>query len=118
MIGPEPYGIPIARQRCNGEEEDHEAFDAMRDRVYIASASECLRGQRLSRLSTDLLALGPAEAAINDEVVVFDGVFVPYMLRGTQNNEFVLVGPCYVHDLMNGEALERPQFAVENFLIC
>ena len=31
MIGPEPYGIPIARQRCNGEEEDHEAFDAMRD---------------------------------------------------------------------------------------
>ena len=71
----------------------------------------------MSKLSTDLLALVPAEAAKDDEVAVFDGVPVPYLLRRAQKSEFVIVGPCYVHDLMDGEALETPHFEVEDILI-
>ena len=53
-----------------------------------------------------------------DKIAVFRGGGPLYVLRqdgGT--NQYRLQGQCYVHGLMNGEALELPEYEEKDLLI-
>jgi hypothetical protein len=52
------------------------------------------------------LGLGPDGVMEDDIVVVLLGGHVPFVLRATDSNQWKLTGECYVHGIMNGEALE------------
>lgn len=48
-------------------------------------------------------------AKTGDLVCTLYGADVPYVLRWTVNGQYILaVEECYMHEIMHGEALERP----------
>ncbi|KAL9033031.1 MAG: hypothetical protein Q9214_007703 [Letrouitia sp. 1 TL-2023] len=62
------------------------------------------------------MGTGPPTARQNDLVVVLNGGLTPYVLRptwsetshaGTTYSEFTILGDCYVHGIMYGEAMDR-----------
>jgi hypothetical protein len=54
------------------------------------------------------MGLGPAYTQPGDKIYVLAGGQVPFILRPTENiGVFSLVGECYVHGIMDGEATEE-----------
>ena len=48
----------------------------------------------------------PEEAAKGDKVCIFQGVGMPFVLRPKRKEgQWVIIGACYVNDLMHGKAL-------------
>jgi hypothetical protein len=56
------------------------------------------------------MGLGPGLTIATDEIVVFPGCPSPMVLRPSpkQSGRYRVVGECFVHKLMNGEALYGP----------
>ena len=70
--------------------------------VAMKSAS---KNRRLGVTEKGYLGLYPRGANIGDQVCVFIGACVPFVIRKLGGgNEYQLVGECYVHDIMDGEA--------------
>ncbi|OCK99287.1 uncharacterized protein K441DRAFT_652727 [Cenococcum geophilum 1.58] len=55
------------------------------------------------------MGLAPAQTMEGDVICVIPGARVPYVLREDGGN-YKLVGECYVHGIMKGEALDLPRF--------
>jgi hypothetical protein len=61
------------------------------------------------------IGLGPMASQVGDEIYVLDGCTVPVVLRRQQDIDshgfdfLQLVGECYVHGMMGGEAAEIPR---------
>ena len=63
------------------------------------------------------LVLGPRGATVNDVVCILYGAVVPFILR-RQGQGCELVGECYVHGIMDGEAmLKFRDYAEEDFVL-
>jgi hypothetical protein len=63
----------------------------------------------LVRSEQGYLGLAPALAMKGDYIAVFEGATVPYIVRPTSEGAYKLVGHCYVHGIMDGEAFDlRP----------
>ncbi|KAH7333797.1 hypothetical protein BKA66DRAFT_435785 [Pyrenochaeta sp. MPI-SDFR-AT-0127] len=63
-------------------------------------------GRRLFQTRAGLIGLGPGFAEIGDLVCVLSGGHVLYVLREkNQCSLYEFVGECYVHGMMDGEAL-------------
>ena len=54
------------------------------------------------------MGLAPRNAQPGDQVCVLLGCDVPMLLRPAANSQYEVVGSCYVHGLMDGEALLGP----------
>jgi hypothetical protein len=52
------------------------------------------------------LCLGPGFARENDVICILFGAMTPFVLRPVSNGMYLLIGDCYVHDIMYGEAME------------
>ncbi|KAK3998151.1 heterokaryon incompatibility protein-domain-containing protein [Cladorrhinum sp. PSN332] len=65
---------------------------------------------------------GPPGTAIDDQIWIIQGCRLPILLRRSDEIEYGgqyrLVGSCYVHGVMNGEALEYPDFAWSEISVC
>lgn len=73
------------------------------DEMYAASrVTACLR-RRFYVTSQNRMGLGPRSMRSGDLVVVLRGGQIPYILR-RKNNSCQLVGPAYLHGMMDGEA--------------
>jgi hypothetical protein len=60
--------------------------------------------------------LVPAGAAVGDSICVLHGGKVPFVLRETsRKGVFKMIGECYIHGLMYGEALELQETAKMSF---
>lgn len=44
----------------------------------------------------------PITSEAGDEIVIFQGAKLPFVVR-TEDGKSKLVGPCYVHGMMDGE---------------
>ena len=62
-------------------------------------------GRRLFWTAEGYMGLGPAAAKVGDQICVLHGGQVLYVLRARSANEHEFVGECYVHGLMDGEAM-------------
>lgn len=63
--------------------------------------------RRLLRTAlTNMLGTGPKDAQPGDLIVLIEGVYVPYLVRGVREGKFKLLGEIYVHDLDVEKILE------------
>jgi hypothetical protein len=52
------------------------------------------------------LGLLSSEARAGDEIVLFPGGHTPFVLRKRENGRYRMVGECFIHGIMSGEAAE------------
>lgn len=72
-----------------------------------AAGQPMLRSGRAFFVSTTgFMGLVPKDAVPGDEVFIFLGADVPFVVRKLQNGFFKFLGECYVYGLMHGEAME------------
>ena len=76
---------------------------------FITSMTYKLKGRRFCVTKTGCIGLVPIETETGDEIAVFDGATVPFVLRQAEKGDgaFYLIGECYVHGIMKGEALDK-----------
>ncbi|OAL44096.1 hypothetical protein IQ07DRAFT_252994 [Pyrenochaeta sp. DS3sAY3a] len=77
---------------------------------FFQMASSCLCQRRVFVTKTGMLGAGPAAVREGDIVVVIFGGSFPFLLRPTADEQhYRLVGECYVHDIMDGQAVKKWQ---------
>jgi hypothetical protein len=93
--------IPVTsqeRQRFTVIEKNFSSFGDKLSHIHI--------NRRVFRTSKDHLGLGPKRLLADDQIWLFSGAKIPYVLRPTEREGcFTLVGEAYVHGYSNGEML-------------
>ena len=59
-----------------------------------------------SKISYKCFGLGPDDSKVGDLVCVLFGCSVPVVLRRTAPDDYEFIGECYVHGIMDGEAVQ------------
>jgi hypothetical protein len=103
--------LPATEQLYNAREVGK--AQAFRNPMIVATL-----GRRMCRIELDFgnksegrLGLVPRGAEVGDLICVFNGVDVPFIVRRIElyenagNEEYEVVGECYIHGLSEGEAL-------------
>ncbi|MCJ1311257.1 hypothetical protein MMC25_004928 [Agyrium rufum] len=68
--------------------------------------------------STGQIGWVPREAQIDDVICVFDGARLPYVLRrAPAGDAYTIVGHCFIHGIMFGEAMEDDQTRSESIVL-
>lgn len=91
----EPAGLAARRQPAA-------AFKQLRVALQAA-----LAGRRFGVTERGFLGVFPGYVGAGDVVCVLEGFHVPFVLRPADGEEgkFAVLGECYVHGIMNGEAV-------------
>ncbi|KAK4078338.1 uncharacterized protein Triagg1_3354 [Trichoderma aggressivum f. europaeum] len=77
------------------------------DRVY-ATGTETTLYRCLARTKKGYLAVVPSQSNVGDQVSLYEGGKFPFVVRSRTGQEpKQLVGPCYVHGIMYGEAWDQ-----------
>ncbi|KAF9893477.1 hypothetical protein FE257_010789 [Aspergillus nanangensis] len=76
-------------------------------KVNINSLMGMVLGRRVMRTQNGYIGLAPPGAQKGDQVVLLEGGRVPYLLRKVDDESYKLVGECYVHGIMYGEAFDE-----------
>lgn len=78
------------------------------EQVFHAGFKKYYPQRQLFRTEAGYLGLGPLSLAAGDEVWIINGARTPFILRPVADEgikvAFELVGECYIHGVMNGEA--------------
>jgi hypothetical protein len=88
--------------------------------TYAHRASFITWARTLIVTSNSYLATVPVNVSPGDEIVILSGCRLPFVLRAT-GDKFKLVGPCYVHGIMDGEAFPKEGAGSEDlewFTLC
>jgi hypothetical protein len=86
------------------------------DEAFPQDIERSVTGRRLFRTEKGLIGLGPRTLRPGDLVCIFFGSAVAYVLRPV-GEHFLFLGECYVHGIMNGEALEEVPKRTRTFSI-
>ncbi|KAJ8128994.1 hypothetical protein O1611_g4638 [Lasiodiplodia mahajangana] len=79
--------------------------DADRRNFLLDNLNCTTVGRRLFRTTNGYIGLGPAAAVAGDSVCMLSGGRLLYILRALSEGTYEFIGECYVHGLMDGEAL-------------
>ncbi|KAF3070244.1 hypothetical protein CFAM422_006775 [Trichoderma lentiforme] len=83
------------------------AMSTADDRVY-ATRTEATLYRRLARTKKGYLAVVPSQSVVGDQISLYEGGRFPFVVRSrTGQSPKRLVGPCYVHGIMYGEAWDQ-----------
>lgn len=98
--------VPVARTPSPAGESKYPPFA----RKYAQLVQATMEGRRFFFLDTPqntYLGIGPIKMKKDDIVAIFDGARTPFVIRRKKEpDRFRLIGDCYIHGLMKGEALE------------
>ncbi|PKK41355.1 hypothetical protein CI102_14836 [Trichoderma harzianum] len=72
--------------------------------LFGKELGSCCRGRKLDIVQGGMLCLVPSTTLVGDLITVLDGCQVPIVLRQF-GASFRVVGDCYVHGIMYGEAI-------------
>lgn len=89
------------------------AEDLFEDEIaysYTHRAEFLIWGRCLSTTVNSHLALVPMSASTDDQIVVLSGGKLPFVLRAMGSTSKI-IGPCYVHGIMDGEAFPKEEAA-------
>ncbi|KAF5723849.1 heterokaryon incompatibility 6 OR allele [Fusarium mundagurra] len=75
-------------------------------RRYISAVEPIRDSYRLFKTASGDFGVGPVDMKIGDKLCVLFGAEVPFLLR-PKGDGYLVVGECYVYDLMHGEVLEK-----------
>jgi hypothetical protein len=70
-------------------------------------------GRRMFKTHDGRLGLAPPRAEAGDSICVFLGGDVPYILRDVNAGIWEFIGECYLHEMMDGQALARVDNSLE-----
>ena len=77
-----------------------------------------VRSRRFCITSKGYMGLFPRGTQLGDQICVFMGAPLPFVLRLQENSDsYLLIGECYVHGLMEGETLNMEDMKVEEIII-
>lgn len=78
---------------------------------FATSLSFAVRDHNLAVTEKGYACLVPRETRPGDTVCALLGMLQPYILRGSSTcpGIFRIVGPCYIHGIMNGGSIRRPK---------
>ncbi|TRX89111.1 hypothetical protein FHL15_010028 [Xylaria flabelliformis] len=62
------------------------------------------------------VGLVPEATVAGDQICLFHGGYVPFVVR-KKGPAYTLVGECYIHGIMNGQALQRPGLENQRFIL-
>ena len=74
----------------------------------LGNAEKYLRGRSLLSTDSGGLGLGPDAAKPGDQIVILLGGRGAFVFRPLESGHFQMVGECYIHGFMHGEALLGP----------
>jgi hypothetical protein len=74
------------------------------DAKWSRAASGASTGRAFAKTAKGYFVLGPKVMEVGDIVCVLFGGKTPFCLRPWTDGQYLLVGECYVHGLMKGEA--------------
>jgi len=84
---------------------------------YMAAARTYASKRRFYTTRDGRIGLGPADLQEGDTVAILYGGKWPFVLR-PKGDHCLVIGPCYVHGLMQGEAFEMdPPLAERTFVL-
>ncbi|KAF5988993.1 heterokaryon incompatibility protein (het-6OR allele) [Fusarium bulbicola] len=75
-------------------------------RRYISAVEPVHGPYRVFKAASKDFGVGPVDMKIGDKLCVLLGAGVPFLLR-PKGDGYLVVGECYVYDLMHGEVLEK-----------
>jgi hypothetical protein len=93
---PIPALSPKLEQRAQLEDEMY---------PFLATLLHYQAERRICIIGKGYFGTVPSEAEEGDLVAIFFGLRVPYVLRPLAVDTYKLIGPCYVHGIMDGEGL-------------
>lgn len=70
---------------------------------FLERVSRSTEGQLLALRRKGYLAMGLETIKLGNIIAIFSGAIVPFVLRPIDDH-FMVIGPCYVHGIMDGEA--------------
>jgi hypothetical protein len=92
LLGDDAFKL-LQRRRVQGSWE-----------LYLSAARNTVNNRRLFTTMRDYIGLGPKALREEDQVWVLVGSKIPYVLRA-KGQQYQFVGECYIHGVMNGEAI-------------
>ena len=75
---------------------------------YLGCVGTTLRGRTFFTTADGRIGVSARETQPGDQVCVILGCSLPLILRSTERGQYQIVGNCYVHGIMDGEALLGP----------
>ena len=104
---------------ANWVEANHEwVQERLLDFQQIHAVIGLMNNNRRFCSTTDgRIGLVPRSSAAGDLICVLYGGRVPYVLRPCEIG-YSLIGECYIHGLMNGEAMDMEQMESREFALC
>ncbi|KAH8889093.1 HET-domain-containing protein [Thozetella sp. PMI_491] len=85
-------------------EEDEPALKQMQKR-YLERLRAAYEEGRIAVTSRGYVLWMPDDSRIGDPVCIFAGYGSPHVLRGQPGGSYELLGPTYIHGIMDGESL-------------
>jgi hypothetical protein len=104
-----------------GGEMDWRIYDGEDDDQYITkliklAIGSYYKGRTYGTTEKGYMGVFPAVCRVGDLVVVLATGRVPYVLRPIEGDRYTFVGECYVHGIMDGEAMVDGQ-DLEKFVL-
>ncbi|KAJ5261074.1 HET-domain-containing protein [Penicillium angulare] len=84
----------------------HVPYSGMRPDVLFEELCCMVLGRRLLWTQSGYLGLAPPGAKKSDNVVILEGSRVPFILRKVDGGFWKVIGECYIHGIMYGEAFD------------
>jgi hypothetical protein len=91
--------------------------DTQRLNKFRTRMAQVAQGRRIFRTKGKLLGIGPPSIDMKDEVWVTRGFNFPVILRRQEDGSRTVIGECYVHGIMHGEVLGRPNAKFEKIIL-
>jgi hypothetical protein len=73
-------------------------------------------GQAFAVTEEKYVGIVPAKAKAGDYVCIILGCDVPFIVR-EDYGKYVLVGECYIHGIMDGEAMDMEKYKIQDIIL-
>jgi len=84
---------------------------------YLKRIQSVIWNRKIFKVGENLVGIAPGRAFSEDIVCILWGCDVPVVLRKVKKDgegmTYELVGECYIHDMMDGRAVEGVHFAMK-----
>jgi hypothetical protein len=84
--------------------------------IYSAATEKWCSGRTFCATRGRYIGWVPFASIDGDLICIFEGAQVPYVLRPAEDGTYRILGDCYIHGIMEGQAMERG-LAVQEFRI-
>jgi hypothetical protein len=87
--------------------------------LYLVGMMDAAFDRRLFATDKGYIGLAPAGTQVGDRVCILLGGHTPFLLRPSEqySGRYRLVGECYVHGIMHGEALQQDGLDLQEFIL-